>query len=107
MKRVSRLCLRDFMNISKKLSIASSVLASTMAIPALAGVNVNYPANHSQVESQFKVSATSVACSSEDVAVMGYSLDGSGDDTFVEGTSLETTVTAPPGTHTVHIKAWS
>jgi hypothetical protein len=94
------------MNIAVKLSIASSVLAS-MAIPALAGVNVNYPANHSQVESQFKVSATSIACSSEDVAVMGYSLDGSGDDTFVEGTSLETTITAPPGVHTVHIKAWS
>jgi hypothetical protein len=26
---------------------------------------------------------------------------------FVEGTSLETTVTASPGIHTVHIKAWS
>jgi hypothetical protein len=94
------------MNIVVKLSTAAS-LVMTLATPALAAVNINYPANKSDVESTFKLSASSSSCSSKDVAVMGYSLDGSSDNTFVEGTSLETTITASAGTHTVHVKSWT
>lgn len=93
------------MNIVKKLQLASSLFL-TMAAPAVASIVVNSPANSSEVESPFTLSATADVCSSESVTTMGYSLDGSPDSTVVDGTSIEILVTSPTGTHTLHIKAW-
>jgi hypothetical protein len=78
----------------------------TLALPALAEVNVNSPANHSVVDSPFSLSATAITCSSESVSSIGYSLDNGPDQTIVKDTSLEETVSAPEGTHTLHVKAW-
>ena len=94
------------MTIFSKLFAASSLL-TVMVAPALAGVNINYPANKSDVESPFKLSATAATCAGEDVSVVGYSLDSSADSKFFEGTSVDTTVEASAGTHTVHVKAWT
>jgi hypothetical protein len=91
--------------MTKRLLFVSSLLM-TFALPALADVNVNSPANDSFVESPFSLSAVAATCSDQSVAVMSYSLDNGPDVTSVDGTSLEETVTSPVGTHTVHVKAW-
>lgn len=93
------------MNIVKALSCASFLLMA-LALPALAEVNVNSPANRSEVESLFRLSADSITCSSQPVSLIGYSVDNGSDVTLVNGTSLEETVSLPAGTHTLHVKAW-
>jgi hypothetical protein len=93
------------MNMTKSLLFVSSLLA-TFALPALAEVIVNSPANDSSVESPFSLSAVAATCSSQSVSAMSYSLDNGPDVTSVNGTSLEETVTSPVGTHTLHVKAW-
>ena len=94
------------MNIVVKLSIATSLLM-TLATPALAGVTISAPGNKSDVESPFKLSASAATCSSNEVSVMGYSLDSSSDTTFFDKPSIDTTITASAGTHTVHVKSWT
>jgi hypothetical protein len=93
------------MNIVKKLSVTSSILL-TLALPALASVNVNNPLNNSEIASPFSLSANAESCSSQAVSAMGYSLDSGSDVTIVDGTTLEAKVVSPAGTHTVHVKAW-
>jgi hypothetical protein len=93
------------MNIVKTLFCSSSLLM-TLALPALAEVNVSSPANKSEVESPFSLSATAATCSSQSVASIGYSLDNSSDVTIVKDTAIEEKVSAPEGTHTLHVKAW-
>lgn len=96
---------RDFMKIIRALSIAPSLLIA-VAVPALAGVTINNPANNSGVNSPFSLSATAVTCSSQDVATMGYSFDSSSDTTVIKGQSIETSIQAASGAHTLHVKAW-
>jgi len=93
------------MNMTGKLSIASTLIM-TCAGMAMAAVTIHSPANGAEVESPMTLSATAISCASENVAVMGYSLDSSPDSTFAEGASLDRPVDLPPGTHTLHVKAW-
>jgi hypothetical protein len=93
------------MNIVKKLSLVAFFLA-TLAVPVLASVIVNSPANGAQVGSPFSLSATAGNCSSQNVAAMGYSLDNSSDTTIVNGTSVQAMVASGMGAHTLHVKAW-
>jgi hypothetical protein len=53
------------------------------------------------------LSASAATCSSRSVLTMGYSFDSSSDTTVVDGESIDTTVSAPAGTHMLHVKAWS
>jgi hypothetical protein len=92
-------------NFIKKSLLLSSLLA-TIAVPVMASVTVNSPANGAQVGSPFTLSATAGSCSSQNVAAMGYSLDNSTDTTVMSGTSVETSVTSGAGAHTLHVKAW-
>jgi hypothetical protein len=92
-------------NFIRKFSLVSSFLA-TFAVPAIASVTVNSPANGAQVGSPFSLSATAANCSSQNVASMGYSLDSSTDTTVFSGTSVETSVASGTGAHTLHVKAW-
>jgi hypothetical protein len=96
---------RNSMNTVKTLFLASSLLM-TLALPALAEVNVSSPANNSEVESPFSLSATAATCSSQTVSSIGYSLDSSPDVTVVNGTSLTELISSSAGTHTLHVKAW-
>lgn len=93
------------MNLLKKFCLSSSVLA-TMTIPAFAGVNVTTPANGAQVASTFSLAADAATCSSQPVIAMGYSMDSGGDQKVSSGTTLQGSMSAGPGTHTVHAKAW-
>ena len=50
--------------------------------------------------------ATASPCSSQPIASMGYSLDGSTSTSVVNSTSINAQVSAPAGAHTLHVKSW-
>lgn len=75
------------------------------AAPALAGINVNSPANGAQVASPFGVSASASNCNSQPIAAMGYSLDY-GATTIMNAGSISGSVGSATGAHTLHFKAW-
>ncbi len=58
------------------------------------------------VSSPFHLSANASSCSSQPVSAMGYSLDSSSNTTVVKGTSIDTSVSAGDGKHTLHVKSW-
>ena len=93
------------MKIMRKLSTAVTLMLS-VAMPALAGITVNSPSNNSEVSSPFTLSATAFTCSSRNVVSMGYSFDSSSDTTVVHQQSIESSISGPAGTHTLHVKAW-
>lgn len=76
------------------------------AVPAAANVTVASPANNAKVVSPFWLSATASPCSSQPIAAMGYSLDGSTNTTVVYSTSINSDVSTTIGTHTLHVKSW-
>jgi hypothetical protein len=86
-------------------SLALALLAAC-AVPAMASITVNSPTNGAQVAPQFTLSATASSCSGQQVTAMGFSLDSSSNTTVVKSTSLDATVSATAGSHTVHVKAW-
>jgi hypothetical protein len=92
------------LSVSKLLLLSSLVVV--MAVPALAGVTVNTPYNSAQVGSPFTLSADAPTCSSKTVTAMGYSLDSSSDTTIVNNNTVQASVPASVGTHTLHVKAW-
>lgn len=79
----------------------------TFSVPAFAGVTVNSPVNDTDVSSPFTLSATAVTCSNVSVVSMGYSFDSSSDTTIIQGQTINASVSASSGTHTLHVKAWS
>ena len=79
---------------------------SLSAVPALAGVTVNSPAANSQVSSPFNLSAYASQCSGQNIASMGYSMDSSTSTTVVSSASINASVSAPTGGHTLHVKSW-
>src|ERR1035438_8731505 len=74
--------------------------------PSTAAVIVNSPTPGKAVNSPFALSATASVCSSQTVATMGYSLDSSSNTTIVNAQSVQASVAAASGAHTLHVKAW-
>lgn len=90
----------------KKVVLTALPLLFAFATPAFADVTVNSPGNGSTVSSPFNLSAYASSCSGQSVAAMGYSLDDSTDTTIVNDTSINASVPAATGGHTLHVKAW-
>jgi hypothetical protein len=76
-----------------------------LAIPAFANPTVSSPGSGA-VSSPFTLSANASTCSNQPVSAMGYSLDNSSNTTVVKGTSIDTSVSATTGNHTLHVKSW-
>lgn len=74
--------------------------------PALAGVIVYSPGNSANVNSPFNLSAWANWCGNQSVVSTGYSLDNSTSTTIINNQTLNTSVSAPAGGHTLHVKAW-
>jgi hypothetical protein len=81
-------------------------LALLCAVPALASVTVNSPANGATVTSPFTFAATASPCSSQTIASMGYSLDSSSNTTVAAGASMSASISAALGAHVLHVKSW-
>jgi hypothetical protein len=90
---------------SLKLGLTFS-LPAILAAHAFAAVTVDSPANGSDVTTPFSLIAFASSCSSQAISAMGYSLDNSANTTIVLRTSLNASVTATPGVHTLHVKSW-
>jgi hypothetical protein len=86
-------------------SILYCILGLTLVTPAFA-VTISSPTNGETVHSPFTLSADASTCSSQPISAMGYSLDSSPDTTTFAKSSIDTSVSAGTGTHTVHVKAW-
>lgn len=93
------------MHISKKLILAIIPFVCS-AIPSFAGVVINSPSNGSTVGSPFQLSAYTSLCSGQQVSATGYSLDSSTYTTIFKAPAITTNVSAAPGGHTLHVKAW-
>jgi hypothetical protein len=89
----------------RKIALSILLLPAVWAIPAEAGVIVYSPANGVSVGSPFKLSAWSNWCGSQGVVTTGYSIDGGG-TTMIQNQTINTSVSAATGGHTLHVKAW-
>jgi hypothetical protein len=72
----------------------------------MANPTVTSPYNNSTVSSPFTLTANASSCSNQSVSAIGYSLDSSSSTTTVSGTSIQKSVSAANGGHTIHVKAW-
>ena len=73
---------------------------------ASSGPSVSAPLYGASVASPFNLSASHASCGGQPVLSMGYSLDISPSTTIVSGTTLNASVSAAAGGHTVHVKSW-
>ena len=71
-----------------------------------ASIAVRSPKAGQIVSSPLSLLATAAVCSSQAVVAMGYSFDNSSATTVVMAQSVQASVVAPPGVHTLHVKAW-
>lgn len=76
-----------------------------LAVPSFADVNVSFPQAGAQLMSPFTVQASALNCKSQPLTSMAYSIDSSR-DTLVKSTSVSAQISAGPGAHMLHIKAW-
>ena len=76
------------------------------AATAFANPTVSSPANGSTLTTPFTLAATASSCSSQAVSAMGYSLDSSASTTIVYSTTVNASVSASTGAHTLHVKSW-
>jgi hypothetical protein len=90
----------------RKIALSILLLPAVLAIPAEAGVIVYSPGNNASVSSPFKLSAFSNWCGSQSVVSTGYSLDSSTSTTVINSQTIDTSVSASTGGHTLHVKAW-
>lgn len=88
----------------KKLALSLFVLA--ISTPAMAGVIVYNPGNGETVSSPFNLSAWANWCGNQSVVTIGYSLDSSTSTTTFKSQTINTSVSASAGGHTLHVKAW-
>jgi hypothetical protein len=82
-----------------------SSLGFVLTVPSFAGVTISNPIAGATVQSPFQLSALSGTCSSQSIASMSYWLDSSTTPTVLTGATLDTTIVAPSGAHTVHVQA--
>ena len=98
--------MTNFPGFSRALRFVAAVFGFAACLPAFAGVAVSSPGNGATVSAPFTVSATASQCSSQNIASMAYSVDSGSDQNIVYTGSLNTSVSASAGNHTVHVKAW-
>jgi hypothetical protein len=76
------------------------------AAPALAGVTINSPTKGTRVVSPFGLDASASPCWSQPIVGMSYWLDSSTHrTTLYTGATLAAQVSAPVGSHTLHVSA--
>ncbi|HVT99494.1 MAG TPA: hypothetical protein VHE33_18490 [Acidobacteriaceae bacterium] len=88
-----------------KLFLSGSIFA-LCATPAFPGISISKPGNGAAVSSPFTLTARATSCSAQPVLVMGYSFDSNPSTRYSFGPSLNASVSAPAGGHTLHVKAW-
>jgi hypothetical protein len=91
---------------SRRTAVLVPAFFVALASTAFANPTVSSPANGATVTSPFTLLASASSCSSAAISAMGYSLDNSPNNTFVYSDSVNASVTASTGAHTLHVKSW-
>jgi len=73
------------------------------SVPASA-ITVTTPANGAQVNSPFKLTASTTTCNGQPAVSMGYSVDSA--QATIVSTSFNAMVSATVGVHILHVKCW-
>jgi Bacterial Ig domain len=85
-------------NASTTFTVTASTTGSDLAISS--------PASGATVTSPFTLKASATTCDGQSIASIGYSID-TGSTTVLSGSSsIDASVTAAAGAHTVYVKAW-
>lgn len=80
--------------------------AATVSSGQSGSLTVTSPSSGEQVASSFHLSAFATTCKSQNVAAMGYSFDTSSNTIVIKGQSIDESINAPSGPHTLKVKAW-
>lgn len=84
-----------------------AITVSTTTAPALyTDIAVSQPTGQNSLISPFMLVAGGTQCKSQAITAFGWSIDSSSSTTVVNGSSMNTQVTAPTGAHTLHVKSW-
>lgn len=94
------------MRIAKTL-FPLSLMLTLVTLSAQAQTTIISPTNNQQVESPFTLNMSASMCSSQPVSAVGYSLDNSSSTSAWNAQSIDGPVTAPTGSHTLHVKVWN
>jgi hypothetical protein len=86
--------------------VAITVTGGSPPVVSSEAVDVTSPSNGGNVTSPFALTASAPSCGENQTSAMGYSLDGSTTTTIVDAASINASVTAANGAHTLHVKAW-
>ena len=70
------------------------------------GTTISSPTDGQQVPSPFTLNMSASSCDGNQVGAVGYSLDNSSSTSSWTDTSIDGPVTAPSGSHTLHVKVW-
>lgn len=78
----------------------------TVTAPATGSdLAISSPTSGATVTSPFTLKASATTCNGQSIATIGYSID-TGSTTVLTGGSIDASVTAAAGAHTVYVKAW-
>jgi hypothetical protein len=86
---------------------ALSISVISVQVATAADVTVSSPAPSATVESGFTLQAQSTTCDNIKTGSMAYSIDQGSTVSVVNAQSLNTTVSASEGSHTLHVKSWA
>lgn len=81
-------------------------VVQTSSSSTTSNVVVSNPVSGASVTSPFSLAASGTLCLGQSITAMGYSLDNSTSTTTLNGTTLNASVSAAAGSHTVHVKSW-
>lgn len=85
----------------------TSASASTSGASVVnGGMTISSPTDGEQVSSPFTLNMSASSCDGNPVGAVGYSLDNSSDTSSWTASSIDGPVTAPSGSHTLHVKSW-
>lgn len=84
----------------------ASTPSASSASSATTDVTVANPLTGASVLSPFPVAATGTLCKGQPITAMGYSLDSSSSTAVLKSQAISGSVSAAPGSHTLHVKAW-
>jgi hypothetical protein len=86
--------------------VAIMVTGASAPVSVSDAVSVISPSSGANVTSPFTLTASAPSCAGNQTSAMGYSFDNSTSTTIVDAASIDTSITAANGTHTLHVKAW-
>lgn len=88
------------------ITVAGTVKPAVISADTSETISVASPATGASVMSPFVLVASAPSCAGGQTGAMGYSFDNSTTTTIVNAASINTSVTAANGVHTLHVKGW-